>query len=231
MFTRFINFIIQLFSKPPVIPEPPVIYVRPTPIVVAPPPPAILPPTVVKNPHKPGSIDWYQWLWGMAKISEKPEEVARLNRALSKYAAGATRYRAVNLATGVPVELIAAIHGRESSFDFSSYLGNGDPICMKSVNVPAGRGPFATWEAGAIDALILNGMAAQIDWTIPKMLQLAEKYNGTGYLKYHTDVMSPYIWSCTNIYSGKGKYTYDGHFSATATDGQVGVAAFLLALQ
>ncbi len=41
--------------------------------------------------------------------------------------------------TGVPWELIGAIHFRESSLDFNKCLHNGDPLGQKTVRVPAGR--------------------------------------------------------------------------------------------
>lgn len=35
------------------------------------------------------------------------------------------RYQGVEVGTGVPWMMIAAIHMREASFDFDTYLGNG----------------------------------------------------------------------------------------------------------
>lgn len=52
------------------------------------------------------------------------------------------RYERVSQATGVPWELIGAIHYRESDFDFGAALHNGDKIIgtgRKTYRVPAGR--------------------------------------------------------------------------------------------
>src|SRR5882672_5523791 len=42
---------------------------------------------------------------------------------------------------------IGLLHLRESSLDFKTYLGNGDPLNKKTTHVPAGRGPFKTFKA------------------------------------------------------------------------------------
>lgn len=69
------------------------------------------------------------------------------------------RYEAVSKALKakgyeVPWEVIAVIHQRESSGNFNTYLGNGQALNKKTTIVPKGRGPFSSWEEGAIDALV-----------------------------------------------------------------------------
>src|SRR3954468_4720639 len=77
------------------------------------------------------------------------------------------RYQPVALKTGVPWFVIAVIHEREASQNWSKSLAQGDPWNKKSVHVPKGRGPFKSWEEAAIDALAnCSPYAAKWrDWT------------------------------------------------------------------
>ena len=61
--------------------------------------------------------------------------------------------------TGVPWAMLAVIHRRESDANFNTYLGNGDPLSHRTVNVPAGRGPFLpnAFIAGGVDAIKVEG--------------------------------------------------------------------------
>jgi lysozyme family protein len=90
--------------------------------------------------------------WANAKLTRKTEAN---NIALHLFQAK-KRYQAVEAKTGVPWAVIAVIHERESSQNFNTQLGQGDPLNRVSVHVPAGRGPFSTWEEGAYDALVLT---------------------------------------------------------------------------
>ena len=109
------------------------------------------------------------------------------------------RYVGVEIETGVPWMMIAAIHRRESDCDFDTYLGNGEPLDEVTTLVPAGRGPFDTWEEGAIDALTYDGLTEVPDWRLEKMIFYSEKYNGVGY--HNKGLPSPYCWAGTTIHS------------------------------
>jgi lysozyme family protein len=137
-------------------------------------------------------------------------------------------YRAASKTSGVPAGLIAALNYRESGGLFTRYLGNGDPLSRKSTNVPAGRGPFATWELGAADALAGIEKPADGRWTIEFALYIAEVYNGRGYIAHGEN--SPYVWAGTN-YEQRGMFTTDHGFDASAFDARAGVAALFLAFQ
>lgn len=140
-------------------------------------------------------------------------------------------YDPVEMATGVPWYVVAALDMREESFNHNGYLGNGDPLWKKTVHVPRGRGPFKTWYGGAIDALQLDGMAilpAGSHWDIVTALIKCEGFNGMGYAS--KGLASPYVWAGTNI-QVQGKYTYDGHFDKNALDTQPGCAGLFLALK
>ncbi|MBR0846622.1 hypothetical protein JQ543_02615 [Bradyrhizobium diazoefficiens] len=139
------------------------------------------------------------------------------------------RYRAVEAKTGVPWVVIAVIHERESSQNWGRSLAQGDPWNQVSVHVPAGRGPFESWEAAAIDALVKCPpfLARHRDWSIGGALTALETYNGIGYAA--RGVPSPYLWSGTNQYRA-GKYVRDGVYDPAKVDSQLGCAALIIAL-
>lgn len=136
------------------------------------------------------------------------------------------RYQAVEKITGVPWWFIAVVHEREASQNWNTQLGQGDPLNRKSTHVPAGRGPFKTWEDGAVDALTKCAPYASknTDWSIGGALAMLEKYNGLGYAK--RNLPSPYIWAGTDQYV-KGKFVSDGVFDPNAVDKQLGCAGLL----
>ena len=129
------------------------------------------------------------------------------------------QYLAVQQATGVPIIVVATIHERESDADFSTYLGNGDPLSHPSVHVPRGRGPFKTWAAGAIDALTLDRLNQVPDWTWERACYEWNLYNGFGPNSHGRT--SGYVWSGTSIYDG-GKYVRDGVWDGNTWDSQLG---------
>lgn len=135
---------------------------------------------------------------------------------------------------------IAVIHNRESTMDFTTHLGQGDPLNKKTTHVPAGRGPFFgpdAFERGAVDALIDCAPYAAIankDWSISGMLTYLERYNGLSYA--NVGVASPYVWAGTNIYdppSGRGGKVIKDHGPIvwSVVDKQLGCAGLVLAIQ
>ena len=139
------------------------------------------------------------------------------------------RYLVVSKATGVPWFFIAVVHERESSQSWKASLAQGDPWNEVSRHVPAGRGPFNSWEEAAVDALVNCPpfAAKNKDWSVGGLLTMLEQYNGLGYAQ--RGVPSPYVWSGTNQYSA-GKYVADGVYSATAIDMQLGCAGLILGM-
>ena len=167
--------------------------------------------------------------WNKAKITRSSQVAAQAKKLL----ANRSRYDVVAEATGVPWDVIAVIHVRESSGSFAGVLHNGQKIIgtgKKTTLVPKGRGPFSTWEEAAIDALMKCApyLGKNSDWSLGNTLELLEKYNGLGYRK--KGLPSPYLWAGTDQYT-KGKYVADGKFDANAVDKQLGVAALLMALR
>lgn len=143
-------------------------------------------------------------------------------------------YERVAAKVDLPANLIAALHWRESSGDFTTYLHQGDPLGKKAVHVPKDIPLFTEWEPAAVHALSMRDkLATQKALKITSetkdmaaLLTYAEAYNGLGYSQYHEDVASPYVYAGTNQYT-KGKYKADGDFSATMRDKQPGVYGML----
>lgn len=169
-----------------------------------------------------GRRDEYAALWAGASIrfEREPEVRAMARRVLS----GKDRYETVSAATGVPWFVIGIIHAMECSLSFEKHLHNGDPLAKATVNVPKGRGPFASWEESAIDALRYDKLDKVFGWTVERVAYCLETFNGFGYLRL--GIHSPYLWSFTTAYTS-GKYVRDGVWSSTAVSQQCGGMAIL----
>lgn len=159
------------------------------------------------------------------------ELVATIDRVAHRLGApdAKARYAHVAAQTNVPWFIVAVIHEREASQSWAANIAQGDPWNAVSRHVPRGRGPFASWEAAALDALANCGpfAARWTDWTAGGALTLLEQYNGLGYA--NRGLPSPYIWAATDQYV-RGKYVADGHFDANAVDHQLGCAALIARL-
>lgn len=165
--------------------------------------------------------------WENAKIARAGafEPVAR------RLVASKDVYLQIAAQTGVPWFVIAVIHEREASGNFTKQLGQGDPLAIRSIHVPAGRGPFKTFADGAYDALVRCAPKAanNTDWSTGGTLAILEDYNGEGY--FFKGLPSPYVWSGTNQVSHpSGKYVRDGVFDRNADDVQLGCAGLILAM-
>lgn len=145
---------------------------------------------------------------------------ATAERLIGFYRAG--RYGNIAAKTGIPLVWIAASFEREASSDFSRSPAQGDPWNRKSVHVPAGRGPFRSWEEAAEDAYDLDGLdkVGQGNWSWELGCYYGELFNGPGY--HNHGIPSPYLWGGTNIQQ-PGKYIRDGEFDPTVMDSQLGI--------
>lgn len=169
--------------------------------------------------------------WQRATVLESAK--AELGQTVARIEAHKDRYQAVEAKTGVPWQLIAALHNMECSLRFDQHLHNGDSLAHRTVNDPPGRpasdGPW-TWEESAFDALDFekqhNWKNLPDGWTLPLTLCKAEAFNGWGYRKYHANVPSPYVWGGTSEYTS-GKYVADGKWDENAVSRQIGVASTL----
>lgn len=147
-------------------------------------------------------------------------------KAANLIKANKSRYQAIEKETGVPWQVVGVIHYRESNCDFGTYLGNGQSLSKKTTIVPKGRGPFKSWEEGAVDALRNAPPKAALnkDWSAGGTLDKLEEYNGLGYRQM--GIPSPYLWAGTDQYV-KGKYVADHKFDPNHVDTQLGCAGIL----
>lgn len=140
-------------------------------------------------------------------------------------------YEEIANQTGVPPELIAAIHYRESGCNFETYLHNGQPLGKPTTIVPKGR-IFNDFTEAAIDALNSEqknkGISLSEEDSIEMMMLFAELYNGTGYTDYR-NTASPYVYSGTDVYIS-GKYASDGEYDPELVDKQPGIYLLVISL-
>lgn len=174
----------------------------------------------------------YRAMWTAARLQDGKK--AEAEKVARRIIANRARYETVAQHIGHPElwPLIGALHDREAAGSFAGVLHNGEHIIgtgRKTSLVPAGRGPFSTWENAAVDALTMPGKQWQNikEWPIERWLYQAEAFNGFGY--YGTGVNSPYIWSGTSKQQ-RGKYVADHEWSSSEWDVQLGIAAVLEAL-
>lgn len=171
----------------------------------------------------------YQNLWKQMTIL--PSRRAGIEAAAKTIAQNKTRYETVEKATGVAWWVIGLLHMRESSCNFSTFLGNGEPLSRMTTMTPKGLGPWTgadAWERAAAEALHIDGLDQVKVWDIPTALFYCEKYNGFGYVS--EGINSPYVWSGTNLYSS-GKFTETpagSTYNPSLRDPQPGCAAMLM---
>ena len=174
-----------------------------------------------------GSKEWLAAEYARATVDQA--WLKETNRAVAEITKNMLRYKAVETKTGVPYWVVACIHYRESSMKWNACLHNGDPLGKVTVRVPAGRGPFHTWEDAAVDALKYDGSDKNKDWSVGGALDFMQRYNGMGYAR--RGLHSCYLFSCTSVIHKKGRYTYDGFFNPLArTDDYLGVVCIMKGL-
>lgn len=180
------------------------------------------------------NADCMMELWNTAAI--RPTKANEVAFSVNNVIANWPRYQVVSAQFGgMPPWFVGIIHGLEASFNFNTHLANGDPLfnsdgkAIPTTHVPAGLGPFATWEAGAIAAFHHEGWTASMEWDLGTILMRLRAYNGTGYEQFH-GINTPYIWSMTNHYTA-GRYVADGDWSSTSVSQEAGAAATMLGLK
>ena len=163
-------------------------------------------------------------LMRVTRTSEVDATATRLLGYIKQYYAEASEK------TGVPAIWLATVGEREGGTSiFRSYFGNGDPLTRPTRDVPRGRGPFSSFEAGLLDSLHYDHIDTgnPNPWTWAWALYRGEGWNGFGPRGHgkHTG----YLWSGTNIYTG-GKYVRDGVWDASANDEQLGIVPVMARL-
>lgn len=154
----------------------------------------------------------------LAEMKLIPASVKEAEAVAKKLLANKARFMAVQTGCGVPALWLMPTFEREGP-SFLDYFGNGDPLDKRTTDVPRGRGPFETWEAGCMDSLHLDHVTQCSDWTWPMAAYEWEKWNGFGPRGHGRP--TGYVWSGTNIYRG-GKYVADGVWSRGTWDHQLG---------
>lgn len=114
-----------------------------------------------------------------------------------------------------PWMLLALIHEMECGGDFTKTIKNGSPLP-----------PDVFFAQDAINLLRAHGAGYARDWSLVPFLYWLEKWNGLGYIMYHPNVNTPYLWAASNLYV-KGKYVQDGAFITDAVSQQIGAAVLL----
>lgn len=143
-------------------------------------------------------------------------------------------YQSVTDQTNIPFYMVGTIHYREASFNFKTYLANGDPLFsedgtpIKTIHVPYDFGPFDNWKDAAVGTFKHLGFDKGYHWDLLNSLDNMERYNGLGYR--HRNLASPYVWAGTNAYTG-GLYQSDGEFNPHVLDQRPGAAPILAELQ
>lgn len=172
----------------------------------------------------------YERNWGQLEI--RPARLADANAVARKAINGKTTYQQIERLTGVPWHFIALCHYRESNFDFDTYLGNGETLHRVTTLVPKGRGPFASFADGAVDALRIENFVGTQDWGIARTLFRLECFNGLGY--HAKGVNSPYLYGGSTLYgppeARAGKFVADHVFDPSHVDSQLGTAVILHAM-
>jgi len=177
------------------------------------------------------SPKYYVTLWDTLVELSSPDWQRMIDGAARRVERGRVPYLAVQELTGVPWQVIGAIHDMEASSVFSKNLMNGEPWNRKTTIEPVGHGPWKSWEASAVEALEYDGLAGQSDWSIAATAMRFEEFNGgpkwrtRGYAKRGKN--SPYLYSGCQHGVGSGKYVIDGQYDPDAVSQQVGAMVIL----
>jgi lysozyme family protein len=186
--------------------------------------PPVLKPAVQTGP-KPPEVGPLTKLFRKATVKDeaRPSSTSVAERVLS------FRNRYEQVAGQLPIRwwFIGILHYREASLDFTRYLGNGQRLDRITTMTPEGRGPFRTFEDGAIDALQIQGFLSFKNWDLEQCLDRWERFNGLGYR--NRGRISPYVWAGSNLYDS-GKYSSDGVYDPNLVDRQMGCAVVLKSL-
>lgn len=180
-----------------------------------------------------GTAAWYQAAYLICEYDAGTEK--RVTAAANRVLAQKSLYLELERLRGIPWVMTGLIHSLECNNNPRGVLHNGELIVgtsKKTTIVPRGRGPFKTWIAAALDAVDSEAIWKVPNWSVGNILKQCERFNGTGVLRYHHSENTAYLWACTNINDGTGKYVSDGVWSETANaNTQEGCAAILKYLE
>lgn len=195
----------------------------------------------IRSPHAPSGLsDSYREAFNNnqertqeMEVGLSEEQMQTMSNFIKNWDTHQARYESVSQKSNMPATLIAAIHWRESTGNFNTYLHQGDPLGKQAVNWPTNIPIFTVWEDAAIHALQMKDSLqkqleidkATTDATL--LATYAEAYNGLGY--HYRDAPSPYVFAGTSAYS-TGKFVSDGRFNKNVVDKQIGVMPLMGAI-
>ena len=165
------------------------------------------------------TVFYYEALYHSMQI--KPAYSKELEYAKKAVLKNKEIYMEAEIYTGVPWQLIGALHYRESNCNMNRQLLNGQLYYKRTSIEPKHKGPWKSWMDSTIFAFKYEPLKST---RLGDVLKYAERYNGMGYVR--KGINSPYVWSYTTHYT-KGKYVADGRYSPYAVSKQVGVAPLL----
>lgn len=166
----------------------------------------------------------YSTMYSLIKLNDsKPYFKESLEWALKQIKKNVIEYKKAQNLTGVPWEVIAAIHYREADCDMSKQILNGQRWDRRTTIVPKRRGPWNSWAEACVDAFKIDpmpkGSVSPGQW-----LDALERFNGLGYRKM--GINSPYIWGCSQYYIN-GRYVADHKFDRYSVSKRAGCAIIL----
>jgi lysozyme family protein len=173
----------------------------------------------------------YERLW--AELVPTPSHVPALTKICQTLLAHKATYQQVSQTVwGSPDYwwYVAITDQMEGGGGANTYLGNGQSLHYKTTEVPAGRGPFADFHDGAVDALTGSGGQSKVvpaPTSVAHAAYLWESYNGWGYLS--KPINDPYLAAQSNEYTS-GKYVADHVYDANAVSQQPGALTVLKVL-
>lgn len=166
----------------------------------------------------------YDKLW--AELIPDPARIADLDRVCDGLRAHRATYEQASTAVWGKPDFwwyVGITDQMEGGGGARTYLGNGQPLDRVTTEVPAGRGPFPNFVAGAVDAL--RGIPAPT--SVSQAAYNWEGYNGWGYL--NKPIEDPYLASYSNKYV-KGKWVADHVYNPEAVSQQPGALTILKVL-
>jgi lysozyme family protein len=178
----------------------------------------------MKHPFEALKSDYESWVAHAVVRPEKEEEVLLVARHILD---NREKFRAGCEATAVPLLWAGPSFYRESNLDFRTSPAQGDRWDRKSINVPAGRGPFHDFSEAQIDAYRIDHLdrVGAGNWTLELACYYWESFNGWAYRdKWH--IRSPYDVGGLSIQQN-GKYIAD-HVFRWVMDSQLGCLAIAL---
>ena len=183
-------------------------------------------------------------LWNQAVPGVRPDGAPprpllheEIDNGISGICGGMSRYREIEVLTGVPWFVTGVLHLMECGLMFGLHLANGDPLTERTINAPEGiprhGSPPFSWKAAALAVIhekswdksaVLRLPDGRPDWQLGTLLWRIERWNGVGYRE--RGIPSPYLWAGSSV-EQPGRYVTDHVFDQHVWSKQIGAATIL----